>query len=84
MKIASINLNTSSPSFFAFLTLRIDLLVALVDPRRANFISRLKEGERMSDLCEEFGISRKTRYKIQERYKWRGLLVFSTKVVDQI
>ena len=40
---------------------------------RVKFIGRLLEGERMSDLCREFGISRKTGYKIFERYKSDGL-----------
>ena len=30
---------------------------------RMEFVARLKAGERMSDLCREFGISRKTGYK---------------------
>jgi transposase InsO family protein len=37
------------------------------------FVSRLLEGEEMSYLCREFGISRKTGYKIYERYKECGL-----------
>jgi transposase InsO family protein len=37
------------------------------------FVSRLLEGEEMSFLCREFGISRKTGYKIFERYKECGL-----------
>ncbi len=35
-------------------------------------IARLLEGEAMTDLCEEFGISRKTGYKIYERCKQNG------------
>jgi transposase InsO family protein len=35
---------------------------------RLKFITRLREGERMTDLCREFGISRKTGYKLVERY----------------
>jgi len=31
---------------------------------RLRFIARLLEGEGMSDVCREFGISRKTGYKI--------------------
>jgi transposase len=34
---------------------------------------RLKDGESMSSLCREFGISRVTGYKIYERYKECGL-----------
>jgi transposase InsO family protein len=35
-------------------------------------MARLAAGERMSDLCREFGISRKTGYKFLERYKVDG------------
>ena len=35
---------------------------------RMRFIARLLDGESMSRLCEEFGISRKTGYKIWNRY----------------
>ncbi len=37
------------------------------------FVVRLLEGEEMSSVCREFGISRKTGYKIFERYKGEGL-----------
>lgn len=40
---------------------------------RMMFVSRLLNEEKMSDLCREFGISRKTGYKIFERYKHEGL-----------
>lgn len=40
---------------------------------RMKFVSRVLEGERITDLCEEFGISRKTGYKIMECYKTLGL-----------
>jgi transposase InsO family protein len=36
---------------------------------RMLFVVRLEKGERMTDLCREFGISRKTGYKIHARYK---------------
>ena len=39
---------------------------------RLGFIARLLEGETMTDLCVEFGISRKTGYKIYDRYKESG------------
>ena len=39
---------------------------------RMKFIVRLEGGERMSDLCREFGISRKTGYKFLERYQEFG------------
>jgi putative transposase len=40
---------------------------------RLKFVARLLEGEKMTHLCEEFGISRKTGYKIFERYKDCGV-----------
>jgi transposase len=40
---------------------------------KLKFLARLLEGEQMSSLCQEFGISRKTGYKIYERYKESGL-----------
>jgi len=40
---------------------------------RLKFIARLLEGDKMSPLCAEFGISRKTGYKIYDRYKNSGL-----------
>jgi putative transposase len=40
---------------------------------RLRFVGRLLEGERMVDLCREFDISRKTGYKIYQRYKNCGL-----------
>jgi transposase InsO family protein len=44
---------------------------------RLRFIARLLEGEAMTDLCREFGISRKTGYKIFDRYKEHGLEALS-------
>jgi putative transposase len=40
---------------------------------RLRFIARLLEGEKMSPLCREFGISRVTGYKIFNRYRECGL-----------
>lgn len=40
---------------------------------RMRFIARLLDGEKMAHLCREFGISRKTGYKIFNRYKDCGL-----------
>jgi transposase InsO family protein len=40
---------------------------------RLRFVARLLEGDEMSHLCREFGISRKTGYKIFERYQEHGL-----------
>ena len=39
---------------------------------RMEFVTRLKAGERMTDLCREFGISRKTGYKFEQRYEEHG------------
>ena len=36
---------------------------------RLRFVARLLEGEGMSAVCREFGISRKTGYKIFSRYR---------------
>ena len=39
---------------------------------RLQFVMRLKSGERMAELCREFGVSRKTGYKILGRYEELG------------
>ena len=39
---------------------------------RMRFVIRLKDGESMASLCREFGISRKTGYKIFDRYRMQG------------
>jgi transposase len=39
---------------------------------RLRFVARLLEGEGMSEVCREFGISRKTGYKIFNRCKVTG------------
>jgi transposase len=44
---------------------------------RLRFVARLLEGEKMAPLCAEFGISRKTGYKIYDRYKDCGVGAFS-------
>jgi putative transposase len=44
-----------------------------VEDERLRFIARLLDGEAMTALCSEFGISRKTGYKIYDRYKDCGL-----------
>ena len=44
---------------------------------RLRFVARLLDGETISDLCREFGISRKTGYKIFDRYKEHGLQALS-------
>jgi len=40
---------------------------------RLRFIARLLDGEKMAVLCREFGIARKTGYKIYNRYKDCGI-----------
>lgn len=40
---------------------------------RMKFVGRLLSGDKMSELCAEFGISRKTGYKIWGRYQDCGL-----------
>lgn len=46
---------------------------SLVVDERLRFVARRQEGEKMAPLCREFGISRKTGYKIFDRYKDCGL-----------
>jgi len=46
--------------------------VSHVMNERMGFIVRLESGERMTDLCREYGISRKTGYKFWERYREYG------------
>jgi len=40
---------------------------------RLKFVARRLAGEAMSELCREFGISRKTGYKIFDRYQQCGV-----------
>ena len=40
---------------------------------RMRFVIRLKDGESMTALCREFDISRKTGYKILQRYEQCGV-----------
>src|SRR6266568_5755860 len=44
---------------------------------RLRFVARLLDGDAMTDVCREFGISRKTGYKIFDRYKQQGLVALS-------
>jgi transposase InsO family protein len=39
---------------------------------RMDFITRLRAGERMTDLCIEYGISRKTGHKLKKRFELEG------------
>jgi transposase InsO family protein len=40
---------------------------------RMEFMARLNKGERMTDLCVEYGISRKTGHKLKRRYAELGV-----------
>ncbi len=40
-------------------------------------VIRLLDGEKLAPLCAEFGISRKTGYKIYDRYKGSGVEAFT-------
>lgn len=40
---------------------------------RMKFVARFLDGEQMAPLCREFGIARKTGYKIVERYQSAGV-----------
>jgi transposase-like protein len=44
---------------------------------RLRFVARLLDREAMTDVCREFGVSRKTGYKIFDRYKEHGLTALS-------
>jgi len=44
-----------------------------VTDERLRFVACLLDGERMTSLCKEFGISRKTGYKTYDRYKAHDL-----------
>src|SRR3546814_20725093 len=44
---------------------------------RLRFVARLLDGEAMTEVCREFGISRTTGYKIFNRYREHGLEALS-------
>ena len=44
---------------------------------RLRFVARLLDGEAMTDVCRDFGVSRKTGYKIFDRYQEHGLAALS-------
>jgi transposase-like protein len=44
---------------------------------RLRFLARVLDGEPMTEVCRDFGISRKTGYKIFDRYKEHGLEALS-------
>ena len=41
--------------------------------KRVRFIARLLDGKKMAVVCREFDISRKTGYKMLERYQESGV-----------
>jgi transposase InsO family protein len=47
--------------------------VSRVMDAKMEFISRLNGGERMTDLCREYGIARKTGHKLQKRFATGGV-----------
>ena len=51
---------------------------------RLKFVARRLAGEPMSELCREFGISRKTGYKIFDRYQQCGVQGLADLVVVPI
>jgi transposase len=44
-----------------------------VTEERLRFVARLLDGEAMTDVCRDFGVSHKTGDKILDRYKEHGL-----------
>ena len=44
---------------------------------RLRFVAKLLDGEAMTEVCREFGISRKTGYKVFQRYKDSGVEALS-------
>ena len=44
---------------------------------RLRFVARLLDGETMTEVCRDFGVSRKTGYKIFDRYREHGLTALS-------
>src|SRR3954465_7960520 len=44
-----------------------------VRDERLRFVARLLDGDSMTEVCRDFGISRKTGYKIFTRYKDHGV-----------
>jgi hypothetical protein len=48
-------------------------------PTCLRFVARLLDGEAMTDVCRDFGVSRKTGYKMFDRYKEHGLAALSAR-----
>jgi transposase len=51
---------------------------------RLRFVARLLDGDAMTDVCREFGVSRKAGYKILDRYEERGLQALERSVIRPI
>lgn len=51
---------------------------------RLRFVARMLEGEGLSDVCREFGISRKSGYKIFNRYKADGLEALTDRLIEKL
>jgi putative transposase len=46
---------------------------SVIMDERMKFVGRLLQGDKMAEICREFGISRKTGYKFWDRYQRVGL-----------
>ena len=51
---------------------------------RLQFVVRRLAGEPMAELCREFGISRKTGYKVFDRYQECGIHGLTTEIGARI
>jgi len=45
---------------------------SFVMEERLRVVARLLKGKSMADVCREFGVSRKTGYKLLNRYREKG------------
>ena len=50
---------------------------SVMEERLRSLVARLLDGEPMTDVCRDFGVSRKIGYKIFDRYKEHGLAALS-------
>ena len=48
---------------------------------RLRLVAKLLDGEKMAVMCREFGISRKTGYKIFNRYKDFGMSISGSNAI---
>jgi putative transposase len=51
---------------------------------RMRFVDRLMDGEKMAVVCREFDVSRKTGYKLFNRYKNSGIGGLTDQTVDAL